>query len=74
MKKKADDNNSSSKSAKPGKKSRAPKQKPKKADYWDNVASDAAAGFRTPGDNNKILNVDQLPRDDERADTEPSSE
>lgn len=40
-------------------------------DYWDRVAEDAASGYENKGDDDEILNVDQLPGDNERGDKEP---
>ena len=40
-------------------------------DYWDRVAEDAASGYENKEDEDKILNVDQLPGDNERGDKEP---
>jgi len=37
--------------------------------YWDSVADDVAAGYKTEDDENSILNEDQLPDDNERGDT-----
>ena len=37
--------------------------------YWDSVADDVAAGYKTKDDENSILNEDQLPDDNERGDT-----
>ena len=35
-------------------------------DYWDRVADDVAAGYTSEEDENKILNRDEEPGDDEQ--------
>ena len=36
--------------------------------YWENVAEDAASGYRTEEDKDELLNADQMPGDHERGD------
>lgn len=43
-------------------------------DYWDRVADDAASGYENKEDKNDILNVDQLPGDNERGDKETDTD
>lgn len=38
--------------------------------FWDSVADDVASGYTTKNDESPILNIDQKPGDDERADEE----
>jgi hypothetical protein len=38
------------------------------SNYWDSVADDVASGYTTKNDESPILNIDQKPGDDERAD------
>jgi hypothetical protein len=47
-----------------------PEKKGAGDDYWDRVAEDAASGYETNEDEDDILNIDQLPEDNERGDTE----
>ena len=39
-----------------------------KKDYWERVADDVASGYKNEEDEDNILNIDQVPGDNERGD------
>ncbi|MCU7551999.1 hypothetical protein OCK74_22960 [Chitinophagaceae bacterium LB-8] len=42
-------------------------------DYWDRVADDVAAGYKSKKDDDNILNIDQEPGDHESGDMDHTS-